>query len=269
MLLPLAQSPLAPEQIARRYDSSIVVRRWGATWIDFLLLIFLLVASLALPDRLQPFALLLSCLLALAYFVVLEHVFGRTLGKIVCRVRIVDSTGGRPSWGQAIIRTLLRVLEVNPALLGGIPAGVVVLSSKKRQRLGDMAASTFVLREEDARYLSRLREHAPATNLSHPSAPPGAPLPPPPVPPPPDTSTQWLLPTNRSGWAIAAGYLGLFAVLCIPAPFALVAGVFGLLEIGRIPGLGGKGRAIFGIVMGSLFSVILLILAVSALLGRA
>jgi hypothetical protein len=43
MLLPLAQSPLAPEQIARRYDSSIVVRRWGATWIDFLLLIFLLV----------------------------------------------------------------------------------------------------------------------------------------------------------------------------------------------------------------------------------
>jgi uncharacterized RDD family membrane protein YckC len=256
--------PVTPEQIAQRYDSSIVVRRWGATWIDFLCLILLFIGPLALPKGLQPIALLLTCLIALAYYPVLEHLFGRTLGKLVCRVRVVDGTGGHPSWGQAIIRTVLRIIEVNPALLGGLPAGIVVLASKNRQRLGDMAASTFVLREEDLGYLSGLREHTPASPSSNSGA---SPLPPPPLLPPVAASNQWLVPTNRSGWSIAAGYLGLFAVLGLPAPFALLAGVLGLREIRRTPGLGGRGRALFGIIMGAIFSLLLIALGVASVLA--
>jgi uncharacterized RDD family membrane protein YckC len=261
------QFPVTPEQVAQRYDSSIVVRRWGATWIDFLVLILLLVPPLSLPEALRPIAILLTCLIALTYFPVLEHLSGRTLGKVVCRVRVVNATGGHPSWGQAIIRTLLRFLEVNPALLGGIPAGIVVLSSKNRQRLGDMAARTFVLREEDVRYLSRLREHTPASAQVAPGALPAPPLAPPPLPPPPHSSNQWLVPTNRSGWSIAAGYLGLLAVLGFPAPFALIAGVLGVREIRRTPSLGGKGRALFGIIMGTVFSLLLVAFGIAALLG--
>ena len=74
---------------------------------------------------------------------------------------------------------------------------------------------------------------------------------------------------NRSGWAIAAGYLGLFAVLALPAPFALAAGILGLREIGRNPGLGGRGRAIFGIAMGGLFSALLVIVLFVSLLGHS
>lgn len=69
----------------------------------------------------------------------------------------------------------------------------------------------------------------------------------------------WLVPVGRSGWAIAAGYLGLFSVLLVFAPFAVVCGVMALRSIKKNPGLGGKGRAWFGIGMGGLVSGIFLI----------
>jgi hypothetical protein len=68
---------------------------------------------------------------------------------------------------------------------------------------------------------------------------------------------KYVLPIGRSGWAIAAGYLGLFAILLVPAPFALACGILGLRDISRHPKKIGKPRAIFGIVMGVLGSVLL------------
>ena len=68
-----------------------------------------------------------------------------------------------------------------------------------------------------------------------------------------DNSTaKYLLPTGRSGWAISAGYLALFSVLVLPAPFALFCGVMGLRDIEKNPTKLGKGRAWFGIIMGLL-----------------
>ena len=59
-----------------------------------------------------------------------------------------------------------------------------------------------------------------------------------------------LLPVGRSAWAIAAGYLGLFSILVVPAPFAIVAGFMGIRSIRRNPKLHGMPRSIFGIVSG-------------------
>ncbi len=73
--------------------------------------------------------------------------------------------------------------------------------------------------------------------------------------PAPDPSLKYLLPIGRSGWAIAAGYLGLVSVLLIFAPFALATGLLALRDIRRKPALLGAGRAWFGIVMGAIFSV--------------
>lgn len=69
---------------------------------------------------------------------------------------------------------------------------------------------------------------------------------------PKGTATHYLLPTGRSGWAIAAGYLGLLSILLVFAPFAVGAGVVALRSISRRPELGGKGRAWFGIAAGAL-----------------
>ncbi len=60
-------------------------------------------------------------------------------------------------------------------------------------------------------------------------------------------------------WAIAAGYVGLFSVLLIPAPLALLLGVVAIVDIKRHPKKHGMGRAIFAVVMGVLFTVLLLI----------
>ena len=67
-----------------------------------------------------------------------------------------------------------------------------------------------------------------------------------------DVALRAVLPVGRSGWAIAAGYLALFSVLLIPAPFALACGLMGMRDIKRHPEKHGMGRAIFGVVMGAL-----------------
>jgi hypothetical protein len=67
-----------------------------------------------------------------------------------------------------------------------------------------------------------------------------------------DAAMRAVLPIGRSGWAIAAGYLALISVLIVPAPFALACGIMAIRDIRRDPSKHGMGRAIFGVVMGSL-----------------
>jgi predicted acyltransferase len=68
---------------------------------------------------------------------------------------------------------------------------------------------------------------------------------------------RMLLPVGRSGLAIAAGYAGLFAVLVVPAPLALLLGVLAVRDLRKNPKKHGMGRAVFGIVMGALGSGLL------------
>ena len=80
---------------------------------------------------------------------------------------------------------------------------------------------------------------------------------------------RMVMPVGRSGLAIAAGYLGLVSVM-IPfaAPVALVVGILALRDLRRHPEKHGMGRAIFGVVMGGLFTILLVaILVISILAG--
>ena len=74
---------------------------------------------------------------------------------------------------------------------------------------------------------------------------------------------RMLLPVGRSGWAIAAGYLGLFSLLILPAPLALLTGIVAILHIRSRPGLHGMGRAVFAIVMGGLGTAVLALILIS------
>ncbi len=75
---------------------------------------------------------------------------------------------------------------------------------------------------------------------------------------------RWILPVGQSGWSIAAGYLGLFSVICFPAPLALLCGIIAIWHLRKNPRLSGWGRAIFGTVMGALGTILLLVFLVAA-----
>ena len=93
-----------------------------------------------------------------------------------------------------------------------------------------------------------------------PYSPPSAP---PPLPPGEvsgrlgdDGGIRLLLPVGRSGWAIAAGYLGLLSMTFLPAPISLLVSLVAIRKIRSsrttTRPLYGMGRAIFGLVMGIL-----------------
>jgi uncharacterized RDD family membrane protein YckC len=133
-------------ELASTYGFGIIARRWLATWIDFVVLaLFLLVPDYVLGNELYRKTIFVWLALAIAYFPTLETLYGRSLGKFVSGIVVVDANGRTPSLGQSIVRTVLRLVEVNPFLLGGLPAGVAAIATRSKQRLGDMLARTYVI----------------------------------------------------------------------------------------------------------------------------
>ncbi len=80
-----------------------------------------------------------------------------------------------------------------------------------------------------------------------------------------DAGMRLLLPVGRSGWAIAAGYVGLVSVLVFPAPCAVLFSILAIRDMKRHPEKHGMGRAIFGLIMGVLFSLVLAVILVAAI----
>jgi uncharacterized RDD family membrane protein YckC len=137
------------------------------------------------------------------YYVLLEGIFGASIGKLVFRMRVVMIDGSRPTGVAIVLRNLIRIPE---AWLLYIPAGVSSLASSRRQRLGDHAARTVVVR--------RAALGGAATSVPPqmppfgrpPQSPPGSPQQPgaPQAPPawgPPATGSQGDAPGyDASGW---------------------------------------------------------------------
>lgn len=139
-----------PADISSGYDLQIIVRRCCSTIVDYILAgSFVFVPHLILDEVAFQKTATIWIGLAFAYFPLFETMYGRTPGKFVAGIVVVTEVGLRPCIEQALIRTCFRLLEVNPVLLGGLPAGIAAISSRSRQRLGDMVAKTYVLYSED------------------------------------------------------------------------------------------------------------------------
>lgn len=89
----------------------------------------------------------------LGYYALLEGLIGSTIGKLLTGLVVVQTNGQRCTWTQILLRTATRLLEVNPALCGAIPAAVFILLSSERQRYGDRLAGTIVVRRNTANAL--------------------------------------------------------------------------------------------------------------------
>jgi uncharacterized RDD family membrane protein YckC len=81
----------------------------------------------------------------LSYYLLLEGLWSRTIGKFLQGLVVRKLDGSRCGWTAALIRTLSRLIEVNPLLLGGLPAGVAIITTNRKQRIGDLLAQTVVV----------------------------------------------------------------------------------------------------------------------------
>lgn len=154
--LPETQAATPFEIIAERSRPfPLLVRRAIGAQIDVVVVLMLLIVPISImgKDRLDDSVwlwVLLSWLAAvIMYFVALEGVWGRTIGKFITGTIVIDRSGRAPGMPRALTRTLLRLVEVNPLLVGGLPAGISFMVTKRHQRLGDFLADTYVVRKKD------------------------------------------------------------------------------------------------------------------------
>jgi uncharacterized RDD family membrane protein YckC len=119
-----------------------ITRRWAAFWLDCVVLgvpvylCFLVSSSIAV---------FLGIALIGAYFPCFELAYGATLGKQLLSIRVTGRS--TPLSPRAVfLRSLFNVFEMNPLFLGGLPAGLSILLSRNRTRIGDKIADTRVVR---------------------------------------------------------------------------------------------------------------------------
>ena len=87
-----------------------------------------------------------SGVIAVPYHVFLEGTTGQTLGKELFKITVVKASGEPCTYRSAAIRTAFRVVDWLPAAyLAGLTSMVV---TARRQRIGDLAAGTVVVRED-------------------------------------------------------------------------------------------------------------------------
>ena len=123
--------------------------RLMALFIDHIIAFALMMIAVAfVPESLALMKAVFFMFIYLAYFVVLEALWSRTLGKFVEGLVVRKLNGNRCGWRAALIRGSLRLVEVNPLLLGGLPAGLVIIASERKQRIGDLLAGTVVVSDK-------------------------------------------------------------------------------------------------------------------------
>ena len=87
--------------------------------------------------------LILMFLLTWAYTIVLEALWGQTVGKRLLGLRVVAQDGAPIGWNAAVTRNLLRTVDMLP--LGYAVGLLSSLFDRHGRRLGDLVAGTVVV----------------------------------------------------------------------------------------------------------------------------
>ncbi|MDR3272971.1 MAG: RDD family protein [Flavobacteriaceae bacterium] len=88
---------------------------------------------------------------------------GRTPGKAIMKIKIVNLDGSEAGFGTYFVRWLLNIIDFDMPFVGAIVGLVVMASNSKRQRIADLVAKTVVISTQqkikiDQTVLSQLSE---------------------------------------------------------------------------------------------------------------
>ncbi len=150
-----ARTILTPEQVEVRLAPAGLGRRFLAVLVDALCAAALAAAVVA------PWSAFVPAGIAQAAFATVSFVVGwgwhvgfeawrqgRTPGKQLLSLRVVDGRGLPLTLEQAVVRNVVRALDFAPVFYG--VGAVAAQVDPHRRRLGDVAADTMVIREEGA-----------------------------------------------------------------------------------------------------------------------
>jgi len=127
-----------------RYPS---VSMRGFAWAIDIVVSFLLalVVSVIVGVFSDPLGAILFLTIFIGYYIISEARWGRTVGKRLVGIRVVNINGKPISTYAAIIRNTIKLIGASSLLL--ILVGVVLIAdSRYDQRLGDRLAKTLVIK---------------------------------------------------------------------------------------------------------------------------
>ena len=184
---------LPPEGVPIDFAIASLGTRFGAQFLDmiFTVLIVGIIAFLILYTGLLPasaeamLTVLLGYLVGVPYYVLSELIWnGRTLGKRITGIRVINMDGRRLTPHQVTARNLMKEVEIFApmGLLASVGTQsawengltslwllvvvVVPFTNRRRQRLGDIIAGTLVVDNPRSVLLSDLALSAPAAASS-------------------------------------------------------------------------------------------------------
>ncbi len=179
----MAESTIITGQFVRISQTPASIgERFLALLIDYILIGLYLYSTLALISWFQTSTdFMVTIFLIMIYLPVLLYSFlcetfnhGQSLGKRLMNIRVVKADGSTPSIGSYLLRWLL--FPIDFFFTGGI--GILsILLTKNSQRLGDLAAGTMVIKENNYRKIHvSLDEFDYLTKNYHPTYPQAADL---------------------------------------------------------------------------------------------
>jgi uncharacterized RDD family membrane protein YckC len=141
-----------PEGVSLELVLAGVGSRFMARLLDTVIELAIIIAlavgigATSAPGTVRAVARVLIFLVIFAYDVPFEiWNGGRTIGKTAAGIRVTGTDGDRIGFFSSAIRNIMRIVDFLPILYG---VGVIsIVSTRRDQRLGDLAAGTIVVRD--------------------------------------------------------------------------------------------------------------------------
>ncbi|RME91854.1 MAG: RDD family protein [Bacteroidetes bacterium] len=165
------------QQVKIEYELASLAERLLAMLIDLMVVVggglvsrFIIETAFDLESSweirgIMSFLLLATFVLYNFFFELLSH--GQSLGKRALGIQVVRLDGEEPTPGDYLLRAVLHFVDT--FITAGIVGGLLIGSTPRRQRIGDMAAGTSVIRMraserfrlEDILSISSLEDYEP------------------------------------------------------------------------------------------------------------
>lgn len=138
------------QNVTIEYDPAPYSSRLIAFVIDFFIVNFSFnilrsIIGIIIPGSMSGRAIILIgiAVLFLYHFVMEVFADGQSLGKKLLKIKVVKLNGSEPRVSDHLLRTIF--LLVDFLFTAGILGSVLIISSGKKQRLGDIAAGTALI----------------------------------------------------------------------------------------------------------------------------